>query len=216
MKKQIYEQFSRIGKALSNPIRLELIDLLSQAPRSVEALSIESKQSVANISQHLKTLKGARLVESRKKGLFVIYSLAGPEVAQFFKTFQNLAESRLTEVKNIAKEFLEKHQMYEAVDRHVLFNRIEAGEVTLIDVRPEDEFLSGHIPGSLSIPLKNLGEHLKDLPKNREVVAYCRGPYCVLSVEAVDLLRKNGFNATRMEESVHDWMAAGHTIQTEK
>jgi rhodanese-related sulfurtransferase len=209
---EIFQQFSRIGKAVSNPVRLELLDLLCQAPRSVELLAQETGQSPANTSQHLQVLREARLVETERRGLHIIYSLAGPEVCEFFKSLQNLAEHRLAEVQSITRTYLEGRHMLEAVDRVQLFDRIGRGDVTLIDVRPDDEYRAGHIPGSLSIPLKQLGDHLAELPRDREIVAYCRGPYCVLAVEAVELLRHHGFTAIRMEESVHDWRAAGHAL----
>lgn len=214
-KGEIFQQFSRIGKAVSNPVRLELLDLLCQAPRTVEMLAKESGQSLANTSQHLQVLRASRLVETEKNGLYVTYRLAGPEVCEFFRSLQNLAKHRLAEVESIARSFLRERQMLEPVDRENLFERIKHGEVTLIDVRPADEFLAGHIPGSLSIPLKNLSEHLESLPRDREIVAYCRGPYCVLAVEAVEMLRRHGFTAIRMEESVYDWKAAGHPLLSE-
>jgi rhodanese-related sulfurtransferase len=212
---EIFQQFSRIGKAVSNPVRLELLDLLCQAPRSVEVLAQETEQSPANTSQHLQVLREARLVETERRGLHIIYSLAGPEVCEFFHSLQNLAEHRLAEVRSITQTYLERRHMLEGVDRGQLFERIGRGEVTLIDVRPDDEYRAAHIPGSLSIPLKQLGDHLATLPRDREIVAYCRGPYCVLAVEAVELLRRHGFTALRMEESVHDWQAAGRALVSE-
>ncbi|MBN8216578.1 MAG: ArsR family transcriptional regulator [Spirochaetes bacterium] len=215
-KGEIYQQFSRIGRALASPVRLELLDLLCQAPRTVEALAKETTQSLANTSQHLRVLRQARLVEAEKHGLFVVYSLAGDEVCTFFKSLQKLAEVRLSEVRSLAQSLLAERHMLMPVDRGGLFSRIEHGEVTLLDVRPVDEYRAGHIPGSLSVPLADLAEKIAGLPRDREVVAYCRGPYCVLAIEAVEILRRHGFTALRMEESVHDWQAAGHVLQTEE
>jgi rhodanese-related sulfurtransferase len=208
-KTAIYEQFARIGKAISNPGRLELLELLCQGPRTVETLARESNLGLANTSQHLKALRAARLLEAEKSGLYVTYRLADDEVCQFFRALRNLAESRLTEVREIAREFLADRKGLEPVDRRALLAKVRDGEVTLLDVRPVEEYRAGHIRGSLSIPLKELKRRLSELPKDRDVVAYCRGPYCVLAVEAVAILRKCGFSAFRLEDSIQDWRAEG-------
>jgi len=208
-KTAIFEQFARIGKAISNPSRLELLDLLCQGPRTVETLAREANLGLANTSQHLKALKVARLVEAEKSGLFVTYRLADEQVCQFFRALQSLAEIRLTEVREISRDFLANRQGLEPVDRDALLTRVREGAVTVLDVRPAEEYRAGHIPGALSIPLKELERRLSDLPQDRDVVAYCRGPYCVLAVEAVELLRSRGFSAFRLEESVQDWRAEG-------
>jgi rhodanese-related sulfurtransferase len=214
-KGEIYQQFSRIGHAVSNSVRLELLDLLCQAPRTVEVLAKETGQSLANTSQHLRVLYNARLVEFSKHGLYVEYRLAGPEVCEFFTSIRHLAELRLAEVRAMTQAFLAERHMLEPVDRGGLFARIKRGEVTLIDVRPTDEYRAGHIPGSMSVPLKELPAMLSGMSREREVVAYCRGPYCVLAVEAVEILRRHGFKAIRMEESVQDWQAAGLPLHSE-
>jgi len=208
-KTAIYEQFARIGKAISNPARLELLDLLCQGPRTVEALAKEATLGLANTSQHLKALRVARLVEAEKSGLYVTYSLADEQVCQFFRSLRILAESRLVEVREITREFLADRKGLEPVDREALLAKVRDGAVTVLDVRPAEEYRSGHIPGALSIPLKELERRLSDLPRERDIVAYCRGPYCVLAVEAVELLRARGFRAFRLEQGIQDWRAEG-------
>lgn len=213
-KTAIYEQFARIGKAISNPSRLELLDLLCQGPRTVEALAKEANLGLANTSQHLKALRAARLVEAEKSGLFVTYRLADEQVCQFFRTLRNLAETRLIEVRATTHEFLANRQGLEPVDREALLTKVREGAVTVLDVRPVEEYRAGHLPRALSIPLKELECRLSDLPLERDIVAYCRGPYCVLAVEAVEMLRAHGFSAFRLEESVQDWRAAGLPVLT--
>ncbi len=211
-KTAIYEQFARIGKAISNPSRLELLDLLCQGPRTVERLAKEAGLGLANTSQHLKVLRAARLVEAEKEGLFVTYRLADRAVCEFFQTLRRLAESRLAEVGEIARSFLEGREGMEPVDRQALLARVRNGEVTVLDVRPVEEYRAGHIPGALSIPLRELERRLSELPPGREIVAYCRGPYCVLAVEAVELLRARGFEAVRMEDGIQDLRAQGFPV----
>ena len=214
-KDSIYEQFARLGKATSAPKRLELLDLLCQGPRTVEALAEQAGISVANASQHLQVLRAARLVETEKKGLYVEYRLADDEVCTFSFALRELAESRLAEVEQVAREYLEERGAMEAVESEELLRRVRSGEVTVLDVRPPEEYRAGHIPGALSIPIGELKARLKELPKDREVVAYCRGPYCVMAVEAVELLRKKGFAAHRLEQGVIDWRARGWRVEAE-
>jgi len=211
-KDAIYEQLARIGKASSAPKRLELLDLLCQGPRTVEALAKESALSVANASQHLQVLRAARLVESEKKGLYVEYRLADEQVGRFFVALRGLAQARLTEIESVQRAFLAKRESMEPVQADELLRRVRAGEVTLIDVRPASEYRAGHIPGALSIPLSELKARLEALPRNREIVAYCRGPYCVMALEAAEILRKKGFRAERMEHGVVDWRARGWRV----
>ena len=174
-KDAIYEQFARIGKAVSSPKRLELLDLLCQGPRTVEVLAKESGLTLANASQHLQVLRATRLVEAEKEGLFVIYRLADQTVCEFFRTMRVLAESRLAEVEQIKRRFLEGREGMEPVDRDALLELIRKGAVTVLDVRPIEEYNAGHLTGALSIPLKELKLHLTKLPRNQEIVAYCRG-----------------------------------------
>jgi rhodanese-related sulfurtransferase len=212
-KDSIYEQFARLGKAVSAPKRLELLDLLCQGPRTVEALAEHAALSVANASQHLQVLRGARLVEAEKKGLYVEYRVAGAEVQRFFLALRELAEARLTEVTHVAREYFEGRGAMEAVESEELLRRVKQGEVTVLDVRPAEEYRAGHIPGAISIPVGELKARLKELAKNREIVAYCRGPYCVMAIEAVELLQKKGYRAHRIEQGVIDWRARGWPVE---
>ena len=213
-KDTIYEHFARIGGALASPRRLELLDLLAQAPRTVDALAREAGQSVANTSQHLQELRRARLVSRTKHGVSVTYRLAGADVAHFYRALRRLAERHLAEVEAVTREFLDDRGVLEPVDRAALVARVRAGTVTVIDVRPPGEFTAGHIPGALSIPLPELERRLDALPRRRQIVAYCRGPYCVLAVEAVRLLTRRGFRAVRLEDGVPDWRARGYRVVT--
>ena len=210
----IYAQFARLGKAVSAPKRLELLDLLCQGPRTVEALAQLSAISVANASQHLQVLRAARLVDAEKKGLHVEYRLADQEVSRFFVALRQLATSRLAEVDQVSRAYFERRNTMEAVAGDELLRRVKSGEVTVIDVRPVEEYRAGHIPGALSVPVGELKARLKELPKDRDIVAYCRGPYCVMAVAAVELLRKKGFTAHRMEQGVVDWRARGWRVES--
>ncbi|MBL8679402.1 MAG: ArsR family transcriptional regulator [Myxococcales bacterium] len=212
-KDRLYEQFARITKAIASPKRLELVDLLSQGPRTVEALAEETAISVANASQHLKVLRAARLVEAEKKGLYVEYQLVDDEVSRLFLALRTLAQTRLAEVDRVTREYFEARGAMEAVEGEELLRRVRAGDVTVIDVRPAEEFRAGHVPGAISIPLGELAARLNELPKQREIVAYCRGPYCVMAIDAVALLRTQGFVAERMEHGVADWRARGWKIE---
>jgi rhodanese-related sulfurtransferase len=212
-KDAIYEQIARLGKAVSAPKRLELLDLLCQGPRTVEALADQAAMSVANTSQHLQVLRGARLVDTEKKGLYVEYRLADDDVCRFFVALRGLAEARLAEIDQVTRAYLEERGTMDAVAGDELLRRVKKGEVTVIDVRPAEEYRAGHIPGAISIPVGELEARLRELPKKREVVAYCRGPYCVMAVEAVELLRKRGFEAHRMEQGVADWDARGWRVE---
>jgi rhodanese-related sulfurtransferase len=211
-KDAIYEQFARIGKAVSSPKRLELLDLLCQGERTVEVLAKESGLAVANTSQHLQVLRAARLVEAEKMGLFVVYRLADQAVCEFFRSMRVLAESRLAEVEQIKRRFLDGREGMEPVDRDELLKLVREETVTVLDVRPIEEYNAAHIPGAISIPLEELKLHLAELPRDQEIVAYCRGPFCVLSVQAVEMLRAQGFNAVRLEEGIHDLRAMGFPI----
>lgn len=211
-KDAIYEQLARLGKAVSAAKRLELLDLLSQGPRTVEALAEQAGLSIANASQHLQVLRAARLVDAEKRGLYVEYRLADDEVSRFFLALRGLAESRLAEVSQVARAYFEERGALEAVEGDELLRRVRSGAVTVVDVRPVEEYRAGHIPGALSIPVDELKTRMKELPKGREVVAYCRGPYCVMAVEAVELLRKKGWKAHRLEQGVAEWRARGFRI----
>ena len=214
LKTAIYEQIARIGQATASPSRLELLDLLSQGPRTVEALAQQTGQSVATTSHHLQVLRRARLVDGEKAGLYVTYRLADPQVGDFFLELRQLAESRLAEVQQVTRQYLEQRGALEPVDNEELIRRVHAGEVTVIDVRPREEYVAGHIPGAISVPLADLPKRLRDLRKRRDIVAYCRGPYCVMSLDAVDLLRRKGFRAQRLEHGVVEWRAQGWRVDT--
>lgn len=213
-KAAIYEQVARIGKATASPARLELLDLLSQGPRTVEAVATQIGQSVANTSHHLQVLRRARLVDAVKAGLHVTYRLADPQVATFFLQLRTLAQSRLAEIEQVSRQYLEERGAMEAVGTDELLRRVRAGEVTVIDVRPREEYVAGHIPGAISLPLADLKKRLGDLTKGRDIVAYCRGPYCVMALDAVDILRRKGFRAHRMEHGVLEWRARGWRVET--
>ena len=208
-KDAIYDQFARIGKAVSSPKRLELLDLLCQCERTVEVLAAEAELSIANTSQHLQVLRAARLVEASKEGLYVTYWIAGPAVGEFVRSIRVLAEKQLAEVEQVSRRFFVRRRGLEPIDRNALVKRIRKGEVVLLDVRPAEEYRAGHIPGALSMPIQELKRRLSELPKSQEIVAYCRGPYCVFSDQAVELLRAKGFQAVRLDEGILDWRARG-------
>jgi len=208
-KNQLYEQFARVAKALAHQHRIELIDLLAQAERSVEDLAAETGLPVANVSQHLQVLRAVQMVEVRRQGSHKFYRLAGGNVFEIWRAIRAFGEERLAEVERVVKSFLDHREALEPLDAQQLSERIEGGDVVVLDVRPENEFGSGHIEGAISIPIQDLKRRLKELPRNREIVAYCRGPYCVYSHEAVAELTAHGFKARRLEIGLPDWRALG-------
>jgi len=212
-KDQLFEQFARIGKALANPHRLELLDLLAQAERTVEDLSREAGMSVASTSRHLQELKAARLVEVRREGLYGYYRLADERVFEVWRAIRELGEERLAEVDRLVGTYLTDRGSLEAVSVEDLLVRMREEGVLVLDVRPEEEYRAGHIPGARSVPLERLEAYLEELPRDREVIAYCRGPYCVFSDEAVALLRSRGYRARRLAEGLPDWRAAGLPVE---
>lgn len=201
----LYQEFARVGKSLSSPKRLEILDILSQGRKSVEALAKNTEMSVANVSQHLQTLLNARLVKFTKEGNFVIYELADDVIADFLSTLHALSEKQLIQVQQIKEAFFNEHLGIEGVTLAQLVTRMEKGEVLLIDVRPKEEFEKAHIPGAVSIPIEELEEQLSSLPTDFDIVAYCRGPYCLLSAQAVKMLKAKGINAFRLKEGVLEW-----------
>jgi rhodanese-related sulfurtransferase/DNA-binding transcriptional ArsR family regulator len=208
-KEPLYAQFARIGHAVGSPTRIELLDLLSQGEKTVEQLAEQSSTSVKNTSAHLRILRQARLVETRRDRTYVYYRLAGEDVFRFLRELQTVARSRLAEVEQVATLYIDGRDDLEPVSFKELRRRMREGDITLIDVRPEGEYQAGHIPGALSVPVTSLKRRLSEIPKGREVVAYCRGPYCVYSVEAVGILRKHGYRARRTKEGLPDWQAGG-------
>ena len=212
-KDAIYEQLARIGKGFSSPTRLEFLDLLCQGPRTVESLARQAGQSVANTSKHLRMLHGARLVETERRGTYVTYRLAGIEVCDLFRMLRTLAESRLAEVEAITRDFLLSREALEAVESDELIRRVRERESILLDVRPREEYEAGHIAGALSAPVADLEQVLSRLPRDKQIVAYCRGPYCVMSIDAVRILRDRGFDAVRLEDGVPDWRARGLAVE---
>src|SRR5215204_4556233 len=217
-KDRLFEQFARIGKALASPKRLEIVDLLAQGERTVEEIARETAMSVASASQHLQALKAARMVAARRQGLYAHYRLADQDVFRVFRTWQAvraLAESRLSEVDRVVEAYLVDRDALEAVDATELMERLSNGKVTVLDVRPEEEYRAGHMPGARSVPVDTLEAALQTLPRDREIVAYCRGPYCVFSDEAVAVLRSHGYRARRLRQGLPDWRAAGYPIESE-
>lgn len=212
-KDAIYGQLARIGKAMSTPRRIELLDLLRQAPRTVEELARATGQSMANTSHHLLELRSQGLLSSEKKGLYVTYRIAGDEVGRFYAALRTLAETQLAEIGRITEKFLADHDGVEAVDRSTLLERIRKGGVLVLDVRPPEEYEAGHLAGAVSIPLSELGRRLRTLPREREIVAYCRGPYCLMASEAVEFLRARGRRATRLDLGVPEWRELGFRIE---
>ncbi len=212
IKSLAYQQLARYTRAMGSPQRLELLDLLSQAPRTVEALAKVAGLAVANTSRHLQILRAAHLVESERSGPFVAYRLADEQVGEVLRAMRVMAESRLAEIDQIKSQFLKSSSNVEEMDRTTLLLRVREGSVVVLDVRPAEEYQAGHIPGAISVPLKELERRLSELPADQEIVAYCRGPYCVLALEAVELLRARGMRAWRLEDGVWDWRAMGYPV----
>jgi len=213
-KDRLYDEIGRIARGLDSPRRLEMLEVLAQGERSVEDLAAQAGLSVANASRHLQVLRGARLVEARKDGLRVYYRLAEPEVYEAVRAIRKLAERRLTEIDALVRTYLRSRDELEAVPREELLRRARAGSVVVIDVRPAEEYRAGHIPGALSVPLDELRERVRKLPARKEVVAYCRGPYCLMAYEAVEKLRARGRRARRLVEGFPEWRAAGLPVET--
>ena len=212
-KRTAFEQFARVAKALAHPHRLELLEALAQGERSVEGLAQYASLTVGNASQHLQLLRRAGLAAARKDGKNVYYSLAGADVVELVAALRRSAERGLAEIDKLVHSYFHARDALEPVGHDELLGRLRSGLVTLLDVRPADEFAAGHIAGAINIPLAELGRRLRGLPKRREVVAYCRGPYCVLAFEAVATLRKRGFKARRLEDGYPEWSAAGRPVE---
>lgn len=208
-KDSLYDAFAEVAKALASGRRAELVDVLSQGPRSVEALAAEIDQSVANTSHHLRAMARAGLLTTRRDGTRIIYSLASERVAELWSALRDVAVDHVAGIERLTRAYLGDRDGVEAVDRFELASRLERGEVLLLDVRPEAEYEAGHIAGARSVPITDLRRHVRALPKEVEVVAYCRGPYCVYADDAVRELNRKGFRARRLIDGFPEWKRAG-------
>ena len=214
-KQDLFNQFARIGKALGNGNRLELLEFLAQGERSVDELAKISGLTVANTSQHLQHLRQTGLVTSRKEGLKVHYKLSGNDVIELFDALRGVAERHLADVEKLVNSYLTVKDNLEPVPREELLERVRQGLVTVLDVRPPEEYAAGHVPGAKNVPLSKLEEYLQQLEPEQEVVAYCRGPHCVLAFDAVSKLREKGLKARRMEDGFPEWEVAGLPVERE-
>ena len=213
MKSALYEQLARVGLALGSAGRLQILEYVAQGERSVDALAAMTGLSVANTSKHLQALRQAGLVTARKEGLRVYYAIAGDDVVALYSALQCVAENRVAEVERLVRTWLAHRDELEPVAPAELVERAKKGLVTVLDVRPAEEYAAGHLPGAINIPIDRLESHLARLPKRKEIVAYCRGPYCLMSFEAVAALRKRGFKARRLENGFPEWRAAGLPVE---
>lgn len=212
-KDRVYDELTKISKALANPHRLEIIELLAQGDYSVEQISIQTDLSVANASQHLQVLKTAQLVDITRNGNFIHYRLANTNVFKAWKALRDLGVERIAAIEKLVKDFRKSRFQLESVAIDELVSKLESGKVTLLDVRPESEFKSGHIRDSISIPFDQLARRLKELPKRKEIIAYCRGPFCVYADDAVAMLNKAGYKAKRLDEGYPDWAVMGLPVE---
>ena len=212
-KQDVHAQLARVGQALAHGNRLELLEFVAQGPRSVDELAAMTRLSVANASKHLQELRRAGLVRARKEGLRVFYEVAGPDVVNLIAALGHVAETRLAEMAHLVRTFISARDDLEPIPAAELARRSKQGLVTVLDVRPAKEFAAGHLPGAINVPVEDLSKRLKQFPKGREVIAYCRGPYCLLSVDAVALLRAKGFKARRLEDGFPEWKASGLPVE---
>jgi rhodanese-related sulfurtransferase/DNA-binding transcriptional ArsR family regulator len=213
-KRELYQSIAKVAQALASGNRLQLLEFMAQGERSVDALAAMAGVTVANASQHLQALRRAGLVASRKDGQRVYYRVAGDDVVRLFDGLRGVAESRLAEVRQLVNEFLGDRHALEAVPADELLARAKKGLVTVLDVRPPEEYAAGHVRGAINVPMDKLEVYLAKLPKRLEIVAYCRGPYCLMSFEAVALLRKRGWKARRLEDGFPEWKAAGLPVES--
>jgi DNA-binding transcriptional ArsR family regulator/rhodanese-related sulfurtransferase len=212
-KEALYEQFARVGKVLGNPGRLELLHLLGQGERSVESLAKACGLGITTTSAHLQTLRQARLVDTRREGVRVFYRLADDSVYRLLVALQDVGRSRLAEVQQIVRDCFESKDDLKPVGKQELWDRIQRGDVVVLDVRPPGEYRAGHIPHAISIPVEELASRLGTLPRNAAIVAYCRGPYCVLATEALEILRTHGRRARRLEDGFPEWRLSGLPVE---
>jgi DNA-binding transcriptional ArsR family regulator len=208
-KSAINEQFARIAKAIANPHRFEIIDLLAQGERSVDDIARETELSIANASQHLGALREAHLVTTRKEGLYVYYRLSDPNIYRLIQIIREIAEHQLSEVDRIVDTYLHNRESLEPIKTHELAARLTEPDLIILDVRPMEEYQQGHIAGAQSIPVDELVQRINELSPESEIVAYCRGPYCVFADEAVEILKSNGYQVRRMQEGYPDWNLDG-------
>jgi rhodanese-related sulfurtransferase/DNA-binding transcriptional ArsR family regulator len=208
-KQVLYAKFAEVAKALGHGHRLEILELLAQGERNVEALAERAGLSIANASQHLRLMRQAGVLASRRDGRHILYRLSDPAVLDLAAALRRVGERNLADVRELVGGYFHQRDALEPLSRKELARRLKDGLVTVLDVRPEDEFAAGHLPRAVNIPLRELARRLRDLPTSREIVAYCRGPYCVLAFEAVALLRKHGFKVRRLEDGFPEWKAAG-------
>ena len=213
-KTELFEQFARVGRAVAAPLRLAILDLLAQSERTVEEIAREIGASVANASQHLQQLRSARLVSSRREGVFIYYRLADEKVLRLWQVIREVGEARYSEIDEVVRTYLNERETMQTVDADELLRLMHAGEVVVLDVRPSNEFAAGHIPAARSIPLNELERRLRELPKRRQIVAYCRGPYCIFSDDAVLLLRNKGYRAARLDIGLPEWKLLGLPVET--
>jgi rhodanese-related sulfurtransferase/DNA-binding MarR family transcriptional regulator len=214
-KDELYGQFARLGKALASPHRLELLDVLAQGERTVEELAEEAGLPIANASQHLQVLRAAQLVDVRRVGVYAHYRLADERVFRVWQSLRDLGELQLAELNRLVESFVQERSPLQLIGAMELRQRLEEGSVLVLDVRPDVEYRSGHIPGARSIPIEELESHLHDLPREQEIVAYCRGPYCLFADEAVSLLQEHGYRARRLIEGLPDWRALNLPVVVE-
>ncbi len=212
-KDKIYSELARVSKALSNPHRLEIIDFIAQGPASVEKIAKQTNLTVANASQHLQVLKQAKLTDISKKGNYVYYQLSNNLVYEVWKGLLALGASQIAEVEKLIHDFRHSRQALESVTCLELLDKAKINDILILDVRPHEEYEAGHISNALSIPYEQLVQKLKDLPKDKEIIAYCRGPLCVMADEAVDLLKKQGYNARRLNEGFPEWKVLGLPVE---
>jgi len=212
-KREIFAQLAQIATALSSPVRIEFLEMLGQMERTVEQLANLTGTSIANTSQHLQKLRQAGLVSGRKQGVYVFYSLAGDDVIGLLGELGRVGNARSVEIERIVRLLLSQKDDLEPVSARELLTRARRGLVTVLDVRPPEEFAAGHLPRAINIPIRELEKRLRELPKGKEVVAYCRGPYCLMSYDAVALLRKKGMSARRLDAGLPEWRLAGLPLE---
>lgn len=209
LKDTLYDYFALIGKATSSPKRLEILDLLCQGEKNVDEIAKQAQLDVKNASAHLKVLNSARLVATRREGKHVYYAIADDMVSEYWLRTRSMAERRFAEIDRVVKCYFNERETMVTLDRQKLLGKARRGEIVVLDVRPKSEYEQAHLPHARSVPVAEIEQHLAKLPRNKQIIAYCRGPYCVLSQEALNILRQRGFKAFRLSDGVLEWQAAG-------